>query len=60
VQQLVQRSDARSDLWNRKGSELTGDPTAKPTPRIDALLSRLTPASSDTFVETGQPNRAFY
>jgi hypothetical protein len=58
--QVVYRSEARSDLWNRKGFEFTEDPTGKPTPRIDAVLSRLTPVSSETFVETSHPKRASY
>ena len=57
--QVVYRREAGTDLWNRKGFELSKDPTVDLTPRIGAVLSRLTPQSSDTFVEASQPKRAF-
>ena len=56
---VVYHQEAGIDLWNRKGFQLSKDPTVDLTPRIDAVMSRLTPNSSDTFVEASQPKRAF-
>lgn len=57
--QVVYRREAGTDLWNRRGFEVNDDPTLAPTPRIDAVLSRLTPNSRDTFVEASQPEPVF-
>lgn len=54
------RSESTSDLWNRKGHEGIEELPRKLTPRIDAVIGRLTPESSVTFVEASHPKRAIY
>lgn len=53
-----QDDEAVSDLWIKNGSKLNAeDKPRQDTPRLDWALSRLTPASTLTFVAASHPTK---
>jgi len=54
-----QNDEAVSDLWIEADTQLNAEDMPRPdTPRLDWALSRLTPASTSTFVAASHPTKA--